>query len=145
MTIVFSKILAQKYQNKPILVKNPQKLHFSPKFRHFCFFRKICNQRNSKVLTANMTIAFSNSSSKIPKSGTFGAKFRHFDYFTIFCNQSLIESNSNWSVRNNSEGADFKYDNSFSKTIAKKHPNKAFLVPNLGLFVCPRNFVVTQI
>ena len=33
------------------------------------------------------------------------------------------------------EGDDFKYDNGFSKNLAQKAPNKAFLVPNLGIFI----------
>ena len=38
------------------------------------------------------------------------------------------------------ESADFKYDNSFLKILAPKHPNKAFLVPDLGIFIFSRNF-----
>ena len=34
------------------------------------------------------------------------------------------------------EGVDFQYDNSFFKILPQKYPNKAFLVPNLGIFVC---------
>ena len=37
------------------------------------------------------------------------------------------------------EGADFKYD-SFIKFWLKKNPNKAFLVPNLDIFVFSKNF-----
>ena len=33
------------------------------------------------------------------------------------------------------EGADFKYDNSILKTLTQKYPDKAFLVPNLGIFI----------
>ena len=43
------------------------------------------------------------------------------------------------------EGADFKYDNSFFKILAQKYQNKAFLVPNLGVFVFPQNFAIRQI
>ena len=38
------------------------------------------------------------------------------------------------------ESADFKYDNSFLKILAQKHPNKAFLIPDLGIFIFSRNF-----
>ena len=43
------------------------------------------------------------------------------------------------------ESADFKYDNSFLKILAPKHPNKAFLVPDLGIFIFSRNFAIRQI
>ena len=33
------------------------------------------------------------------------------------------------------EGADFKCDNSSYKILAQKYPNKAFLIPNLGIFI----------
>ena len=34
------------------------------------------------------------------------------------------------------EGADFKYDNSFfKKNLAQKYQNKAFLLPNLNIFI----------
>ena len=33
------------------------------------------------------------------------------------------------------EGADFRYDNSFLKILAQKYQNKAFLVPNLAIFI----------
>ena len=32
------------------------------------------------------------------------------------------------------EGADFKYSNNFFLILAQKYPNKAFLVPNVGIF-----------
>ena len=43
------------------------------------------------------------------------------------------------------EGADFKYDNSYLKILARKYTNKAFLVPNLGIFIFWWNFVIRQI
>ena len=39
-------------------------------------------------------------------------------------------------------GADFKYRNNDLKVLAKKYINKAFLVPNLGIFVSWQNFVI---
>ena len=33
------------------------------------------------------------------------------------------------------EGADFKYDNSVFKILAHNYQNRAFLVPNLGIFI----------
>ena len=32
-----------------------------------------------------------------------------------------------------------QYDNSFFKILALKYPNKAFLVPNVGIFVFSQN------
>ena len=43
------------------------------------------------------------------------------------------------------EGTDFKYVNSFFKILAQKYPNKAFLVPNLVIFLFLRNFAIRQI
>ena len=43
------------------------------------------------------------------------------------------------------EGADFKYDDSFLKIPAQKYTNKAFLFPNLGIFVFPGYFTFKQI
>ena len=54
----FFKILASKYPKTAFLLKNIQMRHFGPKFQHFCFFTKCCNQINSKVLIANMTTIF---------------------------------------------------------------------------------------
>ena len=43
------------------------------------------------------------------------------------------------------EGADFKYDNRFFKTVAQKYPQEAFLVQNLGIFIISRNLATRQI
>ena len=43
------------------------------------------------------------------------------------------------------EGAGFKYDDSFYKIPAKKYANKAFLVPDLGIFILVRNITIKQI
>ena len=40
---------------------------------------------------------------------------------------------------------DFEYDNIFFQIPAEKYPNKTFSVPNLGIFIFPRNFAVRQI
>ena len=77
--ISFLKLLSQKYPNKAFLVKNTQIRHFGPKFWHFCFFAKFCNQTNSrvqtskhsKVLISNMTILPLNANTK-------EAQIRHF-------------------------------------------------------------------
>ena len=59
-----------------------------------------------------MTILFSNSSAKIPKSEAFGP---------IFEIDKL-------------EDADLKYGNSILKIVAQKYSNTTFLSPNLGVF-----------
>ena len=43
------------------------------------------------------------------------------------------------------EGGDFKHDNSFLKTLAQTYLSKAFLVPDLGIFIFSRNFAFRQI
>ena len=42
-------------------------------------------------------------------------------------------------------GADFKYEFFFSKILAQKYLNKAFLVRNLGIFVFSQNFASRKI
>ena len=86
----FFKLLAQYHPNKAFLVTNIQNGIFGPKFRYFCFSAKFCNQTNSRVLISNMTILFSNSSPKIPKTGIFGTEFRHFCFFVKFCKQANL-------------------------------------------------------
>ena len=49
-----------------------------------------------------------------------------------------------WNLYQN-PGADFKYDNNFFKIIAQKYLNKAFLVPDLDIFVFSQNFAIRQI
>ena len=76
-----------------------------------------------------MTILFSNSSPEILKLDIFGPKFRGFFPWILQIDKL--------------EGADFKYDNSFSKHLAQKYPNKEYLVQNTQI----RHFLVknTQI
>ena len=53
---------------------------FSPKLKNFC--TKLCNKTNKRTQIPNMTILFSNSSTKIStQSRIFGPKFRHFCFF----------------------------------------------------------------
>ena len=75
-----------------------------------------------------MTILFSNSSPKIPKPGIFGPKFSHFCYFTKF----YYYNNSKVLISN-------------MKILFQKYPNKAFLVPNLGIFIISWCFAIKQI
>ena len=43
------------------------------------------------------------------------------------------------------EGADFKYDNVFSKLVPKKLKlGFFFLIPNLGILIFAQNFSITQ-
>ena len=51
-----------------------------------------------------MTIFFSNSKPKVPESHIFGFRFKHFCFYFL---RNLKSGKS--------EGADFKYDNSFFK------------------------------
>ena len=56
---------------------------------------------------------------------------------------------------NKFEGADFKYDNSIFKNLARKYPNKTFLVKNIQIrhfwskiqafLFFPRNFAIRQV
>ena len=55
----------------------------------------------------NMTIIFSNSSHKIGTYNMFGPTFKNFHFFHETLQQGKFE------------GADFKYDNGFSKLLRK--------------------------
>ena len=92
----FFQILAQKCPNKAFLVKNTQIRHFGHKFRHFCSFTKFCSYTNSKMLISNITILFSNSRPKIPKSHIFGQKFRQNLQLNKF---EVLISNMNFSPK----------------------------------------------
>ena len=59
-----------------------------------------------------------------------GPKFRQFLF-----RQNIL-------LFNKFQGVDFKYDNSFFKILALKNPNKAFLVPNFGIFIFLQNFTI---
>ena len=79
-----------------------------------------------------MTIAFSNSSPKIRKSGFFGSKFKYFYFRTNICNKAnlrVLISNMTMAFQN----------------CCPKHPNKAFLVPNLRIFIFAINFAFWKI
>ena len=99
LTIVLLKFLPKNTQIRHSWSKIPKNGIFSPKFGHFCFSAKFCNQINSRVLISNMTIVFffkflpKNSKirhfwSKIQKNVIFGPKFRQFGFFTKFCNRT---------------------------------------------------------
>ena len=58
LTIVLLKFLPKNTQIRHSWSKIPKNGIFSPKFGHFCFSAKFCNQVNSRVLISNMTIVF---------------------------------------------------------------------------------------
>ena len=90
-----SKILAQKYPNKTILVpslgislqkfqvsnmtilfsnfnlKAPKSSTFGPKVKDFHFYTKLCNKANLRALISNMTIVFQNCCLKHPNKAFF--------------------------------------------------------------------------
>ena len=112
-----------------------------------------------------MTILFSNSSPKIPKSGMFGPRFKHFYFCTKLCskansrvlisNMTILFSNSSPKIpESRIFGPKFKdfcfctklyyktdsrmlISNSriFFQIPVQKYSNKAFLVLNLGIFL----------
>ena len=79
-----------------------------------------------------MTV-FSNSSPKIPKSGISGPKFKDFQ----FCNKLCNKTNSNTLISN--------MTNFFFQIPVEKYPNKVFLIPNVGIFICLQNLAIPQI
>ena len=93
-----------------------------------CFSHVSFSDMNSRVRIRNMTIIF--------KILAENAQIRHFwsqiETVWIFFRKIL--------QMDKFESADFKYDNSFLKILSPKHPNKAFLIPDLGIFIFSRNF-----
>ena len=93
-----------------------------------CFSHVSFLDMNSRVRIRNMTIIF--------KILAENAQIRHFwsqiETVWIFFRKIL--------QMDKFESADFKYDNSFLKILSPKHPNKAFLIPDLGIFIFSRNF-----
>ena len=74
-----------------------------------------------------MTMLFSKSSPKIPKSGIFGPKFEDF----YFCTKLCYKANSRMLTSNMTI---------FSSYSTKKYANKAFLVQNLDVFIFSWNY-----
>ena len=107
MTLVFLKILAQKYTNKAFLVKNIQIRHFSPKFRHFCFSTKFWNQTNLRVLISNMTKFY-------PKNIQIRLFWSQIQALLSFAKVLQLDK---------FEGPDFKYDNVVFKFQPKNTKN----------------------
>ena len=101
-------------------------------FKDFYFCSKLCSKTNSSALISNMTIVFSNSSSKMCKSGIFGPKFKDFYFCSNICNKAssrVLISNMIMVFQNS----------------CPKHPNKACLVPDLRLFIFALNFAFSKI
>ena len=69
---------------------DPSKAFLVPNLRIYLFCTKLCNNTNFKTLISNVTRIFSNSSSKIPKSGTFDPKIKDFYICTTPCNKTNL-------------------------------------------------------
>ena len=117
------------------------------------------------VLISNMTISFSNSSPKIPKSDMLSPRFKDFYFCPKLCsktNSRALISNMTMMLQNSSPkinesrifGPKLKdfyfctklYYKTNSRTVisnmtiflqiaAKKYSNKVFLISNLGVFI----------
>ena len=84
----------------------------APKFKNFSFGTKLCNSTISRTLISNMTIVFSNSSSKIRKLDIFGAKFKDFYFALNFATRQI------W-------GLLFQLWQCFLQILVGNYPNKA--------------------
>ena len=114
----FFKILGQKYTNKTFLIPN---LEFSSVLETYYL-------DNFRVQIPNMTIAISNSSTNIRKSGIFGSKFRH-------------SCPRNFPIRK-IWGDGFKYDNSIFKFHPKTRKSGIF-GPKFKDFYFASDFVIS--
>ena len=96
--------------NDIIFKFHPKDTHrgiFDLKFNDFYFYAKLNAKTNSRTLASNMTIIFSNFSSKIRKSGIFSPQFKDFYFLYQTLQQGKFQSN------------DCKYGNGFSKLLSK--------------------------
>ena len=71
---------------------------------------------------SNMTKAFLNVSTKVRKFDIFGPKFKDF----CFCTKLCYKTNQRALI------TEMRID---SQSCSPKHPNKAFLVPNLKVLI----------
>ena len=98
-----------KFKCNDIIFKfHPKDTHrgiFDLKFNDF--YAILNANTNSRTLASNMTILFSNSSSKIRKSGIFSPQFKDFYFLYQTLQQGKFQSN------------DCKHDNGFSKLLSK--------------------------
>ena len=97
------------------LAKSTQIRHFWFQFWHFHFFTKFCSQPNSKVLISNITISFSNLTSKISKTG-------------IMVSNLMIQIFAANFAQDKFKDTDFKYDNIFFKFQPKNTQIRHFWV-----------------
>ena len=88
-----------------------------------------------------MAISFSNFSPKIQKSGIFGPKFEDFYFFAPNSEIRLIRGRclQIW------QKLSYLICHMVFRNCCPKHPNKAFLVPNLRILIFERNFAIRQI
>ena len=87
---------------------------------------------NARALISIMTIIFSNFSAKALKLGIFGSKFKDFSFYTKLCDKASLR-------------ALITKRTIVFQNCSPKHPNKAFLVPNLKILIFARNFAIRQI
>ena len=85
-----------------------------------------------RALISIMITLFSNFSPKTLKLGIFGSKFKDFCFYTKL------------SYKTNSRALITKRTIVF-RNCSPKHPNKAFLVPNLRILIFAQNFAIRQI
>ena len=105
------------------------KLHksdiFGPKFHNFYFWTKLCKKTNSRALTSNMTIAFSNG---CPKYGNKKILIRNFSHETLKLEKFKTDN--------------FKYGHSFIKVQPRCIQVIGILVLHVFFFFTLTNFRV---
>ena len=108
-----NKFEGAKFKYNDIIFKfHPKDTHrgiFDLKFNDFYFYAKLNAKTNSRMLASNMTIIFSNFSSKIRKSGIFSPQFNDFYFYaklnaktnsrTLASNMTIIFSNFSSKIR----------------------------------------------
>ena len=113
---------------------------FGPKFKKFCFYKKLCYWTNLRTLILNKKKTFSNFSPENSQLRLFWY-FRHFCFCKKYCHLR-----KNWvpwfqicSFRKS-----FYVVLQYLRNCSPKHPNKIFFVPNLRIYIFPSNFVITK-
>ena len=103
------------------------------KFRHFCFFRKTLELEKFQGADFKYDNSFSNFYPENTEIRHFWGRIETKKFFRKILH--FIKFDVSY----------FKSHNSFSKFEPKGTPNKALLIPGLGIFVSSPNFTKRQI
>ena len=91
---------------------------FDAKFKDFDFYMKLCNKRNSRALTSNMSIVFQNGCPKHPNKAFLVQELKIY----------IFASDLAFLLLEKFKGVNFKYDINFFKFQTRDTQNKALFL-----------------